>query len=145
MTRAEACELLPAVLHRGEYARLPEAADEPLLALLLGAVLARLRELPGLPGGFDGLSAVPTVTVDPAASPVLSVAAAADALGISASFAYTLVRRGELPSVRLGRRIVVPRIAVEHLLAEGLARTHGASALDGCSGTLTVDGREGAR
>jgi excisionase family DNA binding protein len=29
-------------------------------------------------------------------------------LGVSRSHAYELVRQGELPSVRLGRRIVVP-------------------------------------
>jgi excisionase family DNA binding protein len=47
---------------------------------------------------------------------VLSVTEAADMLGISRGLAYELVARGELPSLRLGRRIVVPRRALETLL-----------------------------
>ena len=50
---------------------------------------------------------------------VLSVAEAAKALGISRTLAYELVARHELPFLRLGRRIVVPRHALEELL--GLA------------------------
>jgi excisionase family DNA binding protein len=37
-------------------------------------------------------------------------------LGISRGLAYELVNRGELPSVRLGRRIVVPRRALDRML-----------------------------
>lgn len=40
---------------------------------------------------------------------VVSVEEAAGLLGISRGLAYELVRRGELPSIRLGRRLVVPR------------------------------------
>lgn len=47
----------------------------------------------------------------------LSVEEAAAALGISRALAYELVRRGELPRLRLGRRIVVPRRALEDLVA----------------------------
>jgi excisionase family DNA binding protein len=47
---------------------------------------------------------------------VLSVTEAAGLLGISRGLAYELVARGELPSLRLGRRIVVPRRALEDLL-----------------------------
>ena len=43
---------------------------------------------------------------------VYSVTQAADLLGISRAFAYELVARGELPFVRLGRRRLVPRIAL---------------------------------
>jgi excisionase family DNA binding protein len=46
---------------------------------------------------------------------VLSVSEAAGLLGISRGLAYQLVARGELPSLRLGRR-VVPRRALEALL-----------------------------
>ena len=38
----------------------------------------------------------------------MTVDEAAEALGISRSHAYELVRSGDLPSVRLGRRLVVP-------------------------------------
>jgi len=37
-------------------------------------------------------------------------------LGISRTHAYGLVARGELVHVRLGRRIVVPRHAIDALL-----------------------------
>ncbi len=47
---------------------------------------------------------------------VLTVPEAARLLGISRTHAYGLVSRGELVHVRLGRRIVVPRHAVEALL-----------------------------
>ena len=47
---------------------------------------------------------------------VLTVAEAADRLGISSDLAYDLVARGELPSLRLGRRIVIPRIALLELV-----------------------------
>jgi excisionase family DNA binding protein len=47
---------------------------------------------------------------------VLRVEEAAAMLGISRNLAYELVGRGELPAVRLGRRIVVPRAAIETLL-----------------------------
>ena len=57
-----------------------------------------------------------TATDHVAPRPVLTVAEAADALGISRALANELVRRGEIPAVRLGRRIVVPRDALGRLL-----------------------------
>lgn len=47
---------------------------------------------------------------------VYTVAQTAALLGISRTHAYELVARGDLAHVRLGRRIVVPRHALEHLL-----------------------------
>jgi excisionase family DNA binding protein len=47
---------------------------------------------------------------------VLSVTEAAELLGISRAFAYELVARGELPSIHLGRRVVVPRVALYAML-----------------------------
>lgn len=46
----------------------------------------------------------------------LSVCEAADALGISRGKAYEQVRMGRLASIRLGRRILIPREAVLELL-----------------------------
>jgi excisionase family DNA binding protein len=43
---------------------------------------------------------------------VFTVGEAAKLLGISRAFAYELVARGELPVIRLGRRIVVPKAAL---------------------------------
>ena len=49
----------------------------------------------------------------------MSVTDAARVLGISRTTAYECVRAGDLPSVRLGGRIVVPTQAVDRLLAAG--------------------------
>ncbi|MGI8684179.1 MAG: helix-turn-helix domain-containing protein [Acidimicrobiales bacterium] len=49
----------------------------------------------------------------------LTVEEAAQLLGISRALGYELVARGELPSIRLGRRIVVPRRALDALLERG--------------------------
>ena len=46
---------------------------------------------------------------------VFTVVETAELLGISRTHAYELVARGELVHVRLGRRIVVPRHAIDTL------------------------------
>ncbi len=48
---------------------------------------------------------------------VMSVSEAAERLGISRTLAYELVARGELPTLRLGRRILVPRRQLEAMVA----------------------------
>ena len=47
----------------------------------------------------------------------LSVPEAAELLGISRALGYELVARGELPSLRLGRRVVVPVARLAELVA----------------------------
>ena len=47
----------------------------------------------------------------------MTVEEAAAVLGISRSTAYECIRRGELRAVRLGQRLVVPRLVVDQLLA----------------------------
>jgi excisionase family DNA binding protein len=49
---------------------------------------------------------------------VMSVTEAAEVLGISRGLAYELARTRRLPSVRLGRRLVVPRAALLSWLEE---------------------------
>jgi excisionase family DNA binding protein len=53
----------------------------------------------------------------------LTVDEAAQVLGISRALAYELVARGELPSLRLGRRIVIPRRALELVLSRAAPET----------------------
>lgn len=48
----------------------------------------------------------------------ISVEEAARLLGISRGLAYALVNRGEIPSLRLGRRIVVPLHALDERLSQ---------------------------
>jgi excisionase family DNA binding protein len=50
---------------------------------------------------------------------VLSVPQAASILGISKDLAYDLTARGELPSLRFGRRVVVPTKLLLTLLNDG--------------------------
>jgi excisionase family DNA binding protein len=57
-----------------------------------------------------------SMRAQPAERQTLTVEEAARVLGISRSSAYEAVRRGELPTVRIGRRYVVPRVALERLL-----------------------------
>ena len=52
----------------------------------------------------------------PQARATVTVEEAAEVLGISRGLAYELVRRGELPSLRLGHRVVIPLRVVDELL-----------------------------
>ena len=54
----------------------------------------------------------------PADRLVYTVAEAGALLGISRAFAYELVARGELPVIRLGRRRLVPKVALQALVDE---------------------------
>jgi excisionase family DNA binding protein len=47
---------------------------------------------------------------------VFTVEEAAQLLGISRSFAYEAVKQGEIPSMRIGRRILVPKAALQRFL-----------------------------
>lgn len=47
----------------------------------------------------------------------LTVEEAAAALGISRAFAYESVNRGDIPSIRIGRRILVPKAALDRMLS----------------------------
>jgi excisionase family DNA binding protein len=47
---------------------------------------------------------------------VYTVAEAAQLLGVSRAFAYELVARGEIPVIRLGRRILIPKMRLLALL-----------------------------
>jgi excisionase family DNA binding protein len=49
-----------------------------------------------------------------------TVEEAAQLLGIGRNSAYEAVRRGELPVIRIGRRYVVPRLALERMLANAM-------------------------
>ena len=67
---------------------------------------------------------------------VWSVEETARRLGISRAHAYELVARCELPSLRLGRRIVVPRHLIESMLGlstSAVAEDHGTELVGGFS------------
>lgn len=49
---------------------------------------------------------------------VFSVRVAAKLMGISKNTVYTLVQTGEIPSIKWGKRILIPRVALEKMLEE---------------------------
>lgn len=50
----------------------------------------------------------------------LTIPEVADRLGISRNAAYEAARRGEIPTIRLGKLLRVPRAQLERLLAGGI-------------------------
>ncbi len=50
---------------------------------------------------------------------------AAEILGIGRNSAYEAIRRGQIPTLRFGRRVVVPREALEQLLRNTDSETAG--------------------
>ena len=54
----------------------------------------------------------------PDESLALSVKAVANVLGLSRASAYEAIRIGQIPSLRFGRRIVVPRAALNRMLLQ---------------------------
>ncbi len=51
---------------------------------------------------------------------VFTVEQAGEILGLSRPSAYQAALRGEIPTIRLGRRLIVPRIALERMLEGAL-------------------------
>lgn len=49
----------------------------------------------------------------------ITVPEAAEMLRISRNFAYDLVKRRELPVIRFGKRLLIPRVALEKILEKG--------------------------
>jgi excisionase family DNA binding protein len=47
----------------------------------------------------------------------LSVDEAAERLGISRNHCYEAVRQGTIPAIRIGRRLLIPKAALERKLA----------------------------
>lgn len=60
--------------------------------------------------------AISPLVPDPAVQPTMKVEAAARAIGISRGPAYEAVKTGELPSIKIGKRIVVPTAVVRRML-----------------------------
>jgi excisionase family DNA binding protein len=57
-----------------------------------------------------------TIPTKPVQRLTLTVEEAASTLGISRATAYEAVSRGEIPCIRIGRRILIPKAALERLL-----------------------------
>ena len=59
---------------------------------------------------------------DPGARLAITIPEAGRLLGISRGLAYELARQGTIPTLRLGRRLVVPRAALEQMVAAAARR-----------------------
>ena len=57
-------------------------------------------------------------------SPVLTVDECAVYLRIARGLAYSMIHEGRIPSIRLGKRILVPRAALERMLEVAMADHH---------------------
>ena len=53
----------------------------------------------------------------------LTIEEAAKLLGIGRNLCYDRVKTGEIPVIKIGRRLLVPRRALEKLLEQGQALT----------------------
>jgi len=51
-----------------------------------------------------------------------SIPEAAEVLGIGRSAAYEAARTGQIPVIRIGKRILVPAVALENMLASAEAK-----------------------
>ena len=55
----------------------------------------------------------------------LSIDETAKCLGIGRNSAYEAIARGEIPVVKVGKRLLVPKAALEFLLASGQPKKKG--------------------
>ena len=71
-----------------------------------------------------------TALPDPDLRPTLTVEEAGELLGIGRSLAYEKAASGELPSIRLGRRLVIPTASLLKLLGRDIEATPRAASAD---------------
>ena len=50
----------------------------------------------------------------------LTVPEVAKMLGISRNFAYELVKQGKLPVIKFGKRLLIPRVALDKMLEKSV-------------------------
>jgi excisionase family DNA binding protein len=50
----------------------------------------------------------------------ITVPEAAEMLGLSRNFTYDLVKQKKLPVVKFGKRLLIPRVALEKMLGKGV-------------------------
>jgi excisionase family DNA binding protein len=68
------------------------------------------------------MTATPTLSAGPEPA-TMSIPAAAELLGISRSAGYRAVASGQIPTIRIGRRLLVPTARLYRLLGWPLATT----------------------
>lgn len=70
------------------------------------------------------LNAPPDIP-DPLDRPTVNVAEVARIIGIGESAAYKAVKTGEIPSIRIGGRILIPTAALRRMLGLDEESSHG--------------------
>ncbi len=50
-----------------------------------------------------------------------TVSEAAQMIGVSRNYAYELVRQGQLPVIKFGKRLLIPRVQLEKMLDKEVA------------------------
>jgi len=94
-----------------------------LARMIVKAVMAELSSQERIFGQMGGsltaiMSAKANTSDQQGKSLVFSVSEAAELLGISRPTAYTLVNTGQIPCIRYGRRLLIPRVALMKMLEE---------------------------
>ena len=96
-----------------------EQAAKELLRLQaeLEALEARIKEHCASTPDATQEEGVPVAAVpDPRTTPTMHVEQAAELFGVSRASAYKGIASGEIPSIRIGKRILVPTAAVLEML-----------------------------
>ena len=52
----------------------------------------------------------------------ITVPEAAEMMGISRNFAYELVKQGKLPVIKFGKRLLIPRVALDKMLEKSVSQ-----------------------
>ena len=89
----------------------PEWWDEHSNAMNEAGAVIEWQEL-----HVERRSVGPVIEERPQQRLTMTVEEAATALGISRATAYEAVSRGEIPAIRIGRRILIPKVALAKLL-----------------------------
>ena len=74
-----------------------------------------------------------SVVVLPVPPSLSSVPEAAAMLGLSRNFGYESVKQGQLPVIRFGKRLLIPRAALEKMLEKGVTE-YGSISIEGGKG-----------
>ena len=109
--------------HLAEHER--QQLEDSLRVLVRMITRAVLKERSLMDGSQHGGSTDATIRShrattarEPNEPLTLSVPAAARILGVSRNSAYTAVNTGQIPSIRFGRRIYIPRVALDRILSK---------------------------
>jgi len=100
-----------------------ESGIKILARIIVKAVMAELLAQERIFGQIGGsltsiISSKANTTDQQGKSLVFSVAETAQLLGISKPNAYTLVHTGQIPCIKYGRRMLIPRVALMKMLEE---------------------------